>query len=43
MKIVKILLVLIFVGFVVIGVVRKEFSEILYNSTILCLPCIGVG
>lgn len=28
---------------VVIGVVREEMGEVLFNASMLCLSCIGMG
>lgn len=35
--------VIIFAGLIFIGIFRDEVKEVIYNATVLCLSCIGIG
>ncbi len=41
-NIVALALFLIFVGLIVYGLIRGEFTEVFNNASILCLSCIGI-
>lgn len=39
----KYLVLIIGIGFVVLGVLRGEVHQVLIKSTTICLECIGIG
>ena len=38
----RVLLILVFVVFIIIGLMNKEWFEVLKNAVLICFSCIGI-